>query len=172
MAPRIFLFFLIALLSWPIHGQSKSITSGQIAQLNQTQIKPATNFSAKSIDGQLIQLSQFKGKVILLNYWATWCPPCIAEIPDLIALQKRYGNSLQIIGISMDDDSADAIAFAKKNKINYPIVMKTPKLESQFTTISAIPTTIVISKEQMIVQIETGYRSKSFFEGLIKRLSK
>ncbi|NBV84546.1 TlpA family protein disulfide reductase, partial [bacterium] len=124
------------------------------------------------INGQPVKLDSYKGKVILINYWATWCPPCVAEIPELIALQKKYAGKLQIIGISLDDDPSAARRFAAQTKFNYPVVMANDELKSKYGRILSIPTTIVINKNMMVVQVETGYRNPQFFEELVKRHSK
>jgi thiol-disulfide isomerase/thioredoxin len=120
---------------------------------------PATvaAFTARDLDGHDVSLAAFRGKVIIINFWATWCPPCRAEIPDLIALQDKYRDQLQIIGISEDEESADVVKrFAIDNKINYPIVMTTPELGKRFPGVSALPTSFIIDRESRVVQKHVG----------------
>jgi len=84
----------------------------------------------RAIDGQSLSSTSLRGKVVLVNFWATWCPPCRAEIPDLVALQARYRDQLQIIGVSQDEGSIEVVQrFAEQQHMNYPIVMMTPELE-------------------------------------------
>src|SRR5438874_13094055 len=96
----------------------------------------APSFSARTIDGREISLASLRGKVTIVNFWATWCPPCRAEIPDLIALQAKYRDQVQIIGVSQDETGPDVVRrFAAEQHVNYPIVMSTPELERIFTGI-------------------------------------
>jgi len=97
-----------------------------------------------------------RGKVVLVNFWATWCPPCRAEIPALIELQEKYRDRLQIIGISEDEDLEDVHAYVKKMGINYPVVMATPELTAAYGGVAALPTTFVIDPEGRIVQRHMG----------------
>src|SRR3954467_10786230 len=114
---------------------------------------PAPAFIARDLDGREISTASLRGKVVLLNFWATWCPPCRAEIPDLIALQEKYRDRLQVIGISEDETSPESVrAFAEEHKMNYPIVMTTPALQKMFPGISALPTSFILDKESRVVQ--------------------
>src|SRR5215470_8163626 len=119
--------------------------------------KPLQAFTMRDLDQREISISDWRGKVILVNFWATWCPPCRAEIPDLVALQEKYRGQLQIIGVSQDEDSPAAVRrFASEYKINYPIVMLTPELRRYFPNVYALPTTFVIDRETRIVQKHLG----------------
>src|SRR5262245_20785500 len=94
---------------------------------------PLPAFTMTDIDGKTISSDTWRGKVTIVNFWATWCPPCRAEIPDLVALQDKYRDQLQVIGVSQDEAGADVVRqFAAEHKINYPIVMSTPEIEKQF----------------------------------------
>jgi thiol-disulfide isomerase/thioredoxin len=109
------------------------------------------------IDGKAISSADLRGKVVIVNFWATWCPPCRAEIPDLVALQAAYGGHLQIIGISEDEGSIDEVRrFAAAQHMNYPIVMMTPDLEKAFAGVSALPTSFLIDRQGRIVQRHVG----------------
>jgi thiol-disulfide isomerase/thioredoxin len=119
--------------------------------------KPAPAFAVRDLDGREISTASLRGKVVLLNFWATWCPPCRAEIPDLVALQEKYKDSLQIIGISEDESGVDGVKrFAAEHKINYPVVMTTPALEKMFPGISALPTSFIVDRESRVVQKHVG----------------
>jgi len=111
----------------------------------------------RAIDGQSLSSTELRGKVVLVNFWATWCPPCRAEIPDLVALQAQYRDRLQIIGVSQDEGSIEVVKrFAEQQRMNYPIVMMTPELEKAFAGISALPTSFLIDREGRIVQRHVG----------------
>ena len=113
--------------------------------------------SMRSLDGQPITSDTFHGKVTIVNFWATWCPPCRAEIPDLVALQKKYGDRLQIIGVSQDEGGVEVVKrFAAEHQMNYPIVMMTPELNQAFPGIVALPTSFIIDREARIVQRHVG----------------
>ena len=115
------------------------------------------SFSAADIDGRVISSAAYKGKVVIVNFWATWCPPCRAEIPDLVALQDKYKDRLQIVGISEDEGSVDDVRrFAADHKINYPIVMSTPALVKLFPGVRALPTSFVLDTESRLVQKHVG----------------
>src|SRR5689334_18571701 len=109
------------------------------------------------VEGRAISTASLKGKVVIVNFWATWCPPCRAEIPDLIALQNKYRDQLQIIGISDDDDPPAVVKkWADDHKMNYPIVMSTPELRKTFTGVSALPTSFIVNRESRLVMRHVG----------------
>ena len=108
-------------------------------------------FTVTDLDGRTLSSSDWKGKVVLVNFWATWCPPCLAEIPDLIALQNKYRDRLVVIGISEDEISPEVVKrFATERKINYPIAMTSAELQTRFTGITALPTTFVLDPDGQI----------------------
>jgi thiol-disulfide isomerase/thioredoxin len=118
---------------------------------------PVTDFSITDLDGRTHALADLKGKVVLVNFWATWCPPCRAEIPDLIRLQEKYRDSLVILGISEDEIPAEEVkAFARAQQMNYPIAMTKPELSKIFRGVSALPTTFVIDREGKLQQRHVG----------------
>jgi thiol-disulfide isomerase/thioredoxin len=117
----------------------------------------APAFVARDLDGRDISTASLRGKVVLLNFWATWCPPCRAEIPDLIALQEKYRDQLQIIGISEDEGGPEVVRrFVDAHHMNYPVVMASPELEKQFPGIGALPTSFVIDTHARLVQKHVG----------------
>ena len=117
----------------------------------------APAFIARDLDGRDISSADFKGKVVILNFWATWCGPCRAEIPDLVALQEKYRDRLQVIGISQDEAPPDVVRkFAAEHKVNYPIVMMTPEMEKIFPGIGALPTSFIVDREARVVQKHVG----------------
>ena len=103
--------------------------------------KAAPQFLARDLDGHELSTASLRGKVVIINFWATWCGPCRAEIPDLVALQEKYRDRLQVIGISQDESPPEVVQrFAAQFHINYPVVMMTPELEKLFPGIGALPT--------------------------------
>ena len=122
-------------------------------------------FAAADLSGRQISTAEFKNKVILVNFWATWCPPCREEIPDLIALQDKYRDQLQIIGVSQDSGSPEQVArFAQAHHMNYPVVMSTPEIERLFPNVYALPTSFLIDLEHRIAQKHVGLLNPSLTE--------
>jgi thiol-disulfide isomerase/thioredoxin len=129
--------------------------------------------SLKTLDGRTLNSSDWKGKVTLVNFWATWCPPCREEIPDLIKLQERYKDKLQIIGVSSDEGPVEDVArFVAEHRMNYPIVMETPELLKAFPGIFALPTTFVIDQEVKLVQKHVGLLNPAMIEQETRVLAK
>jgi cytochrome c biogenesis protein CcmG/thiol:disulfide interchange protein DsbE len=114
-------------------------------------------FSVHDLDGRPISSASLKGKVVIVNFWATWCPPCRAEIPDLIALQEKYRDAVQVIGVSQDEAPADDVKrFAVDHGMNYPVVMSTKEIESRFPGIRALPTSFILDRQGQLVQKHVG----------------
>jgi peroxiredoxin len=133
---------------------------------------PAPNWDLKDLNGKSVKLSDFKGKVVILDFWATWCPPCRAEIPNFIDLQTQYKDKgLVIVGISLDQGGPGVVsAFVQAQKINYPIVMGDEGVSTAYGNIQAIPTTFIIDTNGNIVGRHEGYTEKSAFESEIQKL--
>jgi thiol-disulfide isomerase/thioredoxin len=114
-------------------------------------------FAARDLDGRDVSSAAFKGKVVIVNFWATWCPPCRAEIPDLVALQDKYRDRVQIIGVSQDEVPAEQVKrFALEHRMNYPVVMSTKEIEAIFPGIRALPTSFILDREGRLVQKHVG----------------
>jgi len=119
----------------------------------------------QDLDGETFSMADLRGKVTLVNYWATWCGPCRQEIPQLVALQDRYGDQLQVIGISTDEgDPANVRAFAEEFQMNYPVVMATTDINRQFPGVFALPTSFVVDTEGRIVQTHVGLINPAVLE--------
>jgi thiol-disulfide isomerase/thioredoxin len=130
------------------------------------------SFTMRDIDGRVISSDSWHGKVTIVNFWATWCPPCRAEIPDLIALQDKYRDQLQIIGVSQDEIGADQVRkFAVAQHMNYPIVMSTPEIEKIFTNIYALPTSFVVDRDLRVMQKHVGMLNPETTEGETRLLA-
>lgn len=136
------------------------------------QADPAPPWALQDLRGKTVNLSDFRGKVVVLDFWATWCPPCREEIPHFVDLQKQYGGQgLAVVGVSLDDVGPDAVAdFVKKNNVNYTIVMGNGDVTERYGHIQGIPTTFVIDRDGNIVSKHAGFTEASVIEGDVKKL--
>ena len=126
----------------------------------------------KDVNDKTIRSADFKGKVVIMDFWATWCAPCRMEIPGFIALQKKYAQQgLVIVGASVDEGGASMVRqFMEKLGMNYPVVLADEKMQDQFGGIEVVPTTFVIDREGHIVKKYFGLTDESEFEQEIKPL--
>jgi DsbE subfamily thiol:disulfide oxidoreductase len=136
--------------------------------------KQAPVWEVKDAQGKTFRSSDVKGKVAVVNFWATWCGPCRAEIPNLIELQKRYGpEGLVIVGISLDEEGAAVVEpFIKRLGVNYPVVIGTKAVDEAFGGVEAIPAVFVIDRDGKIVSQHEGLVAKEVLEQEIKPLLK
>jgi len=133
--------------------------------------KPAPEFALKDSNGQTVHLSDYKGKVVLLDFWATWCGPCKIEMPWFVELQKEYGSQgLQIVGVAMDDSSTQEIQnFVKEMGVNYPVLIGKEAVGQAYGGVDVLPTTFFIDRDGKIVAREFGLQSRSLFVDNIKK---
>jgi thiol-disulfide isomerase/thioredoxin len=124
----------------------------------------APDLKAKDLNGKELKLEAYKGKVVLLNFWATWCGPCRAEIPSLIRIQEAYKDRLQIIGMDVDDDEEQLHAFVKDQGINYPVAMTSAPVRLAYGGIAALPTLFVINQDSKVVQKHVGLFNPALYE--------
>lgn len=139
---------------------------------NPSDKKKAPDFSLKTLEGKTVKLSDYKGKVVLIDFWATWCPPCKKGIPDLIELQKTYSKDLVVVGISLDQERTikDLKPFIENYGINYPVVLGDQKVVLDYGGVNAIPTSFIVDQKGFIVDSHVGLVSKSVYENKIKTL--
>ncbi len=133
--------------------------------------KPAPDFQLTDLDGNNVRLADLRGKAVLLNFWATWCPPCKIEMPWFVDLQKQYGpQGLQIVGVAMDEGNAhDAVAkFAKEMGLNYTVLLGDDKVADQYGGVDALPTTFYIGRDGKIVTRVFGLVSHSEIEDNVR----
>jgi thiol-disulfide isomerase/thioredoxin len=133
--------------------------------------RPA-ELTLKDIHGRYIRLSNYRGRVVLINFWATWCPPCRKEIPDLIKLQRAFrSRGLQVIGVTYPPQTlAEVRRFVRKAKVNYPVGLGTKETKSLFTTSETLPMTIVIGRDGRIRDIIEGILLPEEFDQKVKPL--
>lgn len=132
--------------------------------------KAAPEFELKDASGKIVHLADYKGKVVLLDFWATWCGPCKIEIPWFSDFQRQYKDrGFEVVGIAMDQDGWKVVApFAKERKINYRLVIGDDRTGDQYGGIEALPTTFVIDREGRIASVHVGLSAKKEFQDAIE----
>lgn len=135
-------------------------------------LRPAPPLVLKDIQGRMLRLDNYKGKVVLVNFWATWCPPCRAEIPELIKWQREYKErGMQIIGITYPPQKLPEVRrFVRKLKVNYPIALGTKATKLLFDSSGTLPVTVIIDKEGNIREVVEGVLFTDEFEQKIRPL--
>ncbi len=152
--------------------QQQPVQKSAAATTPEDQYPVAPDFELPDLNGKNIKLSDFKGKVVFLNFWATWCPPCKREIPGFINLVKKYGkDGFIVLGVAVDPREFDKVKpYAEKVGINYPIVYDKKGVSQLYGGIRSIPTTFVINRQGKVVGQIVGSRPEQTFEGIIKQL--
>jgi len=133
----------------------------------------APEFTINTIDGQKVSLSDFNGKPVILDFWATWCGPCRMEIPGFVELKKKYEDKIGIVGISLDRSKKQVVKFKEAYKINYPVAMATREIVKAYSNIYRImyiPITFIIDKNGNVYDIYVGYKPKEDFERILLKL--
>jgi len=132
----------------------------------------APDFRIKDLNGKEHTLAEYRGKVLFLNFWATWCPPCRAEIPDFVEIYKEFkSQGLEILGISVDEGGIEAVKlFAAKFRINYPLAMVTQEIYNAYSPGAYIPTTFIIDKSGQILDKIVGQIDKQALRAAFERL--
>ena len=153
------LIFFVALL----------LVSPAIVLAHQT---TAPQFVLRDINGNTVRLSAYRGKVVLINFWATWCPPCRAEMPDLVRLQREHARQgLQVIGITYPPETKTRVRrFASSLKVNYPIILGTRQLKARFSSEETLPLTVIIDRDGKVNNIISGILLREEFDEKIKPL--
>ena len=134
--------------------------------------EPVPPFLLRDLSGNVVSTAALKGKVVILNFWATWCGPCREEIPEMIALQAQYKDQLQVIGLSEDEEPPPLVAqFAKKAGINYPVVMASGELEKEYGGIAALPTSFLINPEGRVMAKDVGVYPTDYYDLQVRALA-
>jgi len=132
----------------------------------------APDFTLQSLDGRSVRLADFRGKAVLLNFWATWCSPCKIEMPWFVELQKQYGpEGLQVVGVAMDDASTKEIAdFAKEMGVNYPVLIGKESVGDAYGGVQFLPENFYIDRNGKVLDRAFGLKGRSEIEDEIKRI--
>ena len=156
------------------HQDSQAGQSADASGLCAADAKPADlNLTLKDTNGADVNLADFKGKPLLINFWATWCGPCVQEIPYLVEIADQYRDEgLVVLGISTDDTAEQIKPYAADLKVNYPMLvgLDQPDVERAFGAMWAIPVTIFVKKDGNVCKTHQGTQSKEFFESHVKAL--
>jgi len=132
----------------------------------------APDFTLDSLAGKPVKLSDFRGKAVLLNFWATWCGPCKIEMPWFVELQKQYGpEGLQIVGVAMDDASPkDIAAFAQDMGVNYPVLIGKESVGDEYGGVQFLPESFYIDRNGKVVDKAFGLKGRGEIEDEIKKI--
>jgi len=169
----VFIALFVAILAMLASGKylDRTRKHGPIKLVGNVQGVTAPDFTLLSLDGSKVKLSDFRGKAVLLNFWATWCPPCKVEMPWFEELQKQYGkDGLVVLGVAMDDSEPASIAkFASELGVNYPVLLGTDKVSDDYGEVQYLPTTFYISRDGTIVDKMTGLLDRQEIEEAVKK---
>ena len=159
-------------IGFAILGLICSQRPSALAQEGPSAGAPAPDWELTGLDGKTVKFSDFRGKVVILDFWATWCMPCRIEIPHFVELQKQYGDKgLAIVGVSLDEQGPKVVKkFMKQFQMTYLVVIGNEKIVAAYGGIEGIPTTFVIDRDGRIVRGYVGYAEEEVLEQEIKSL--
>jgi peroxiredoxin len=149
---------------------SSSTTAGAVRPVKER--KPAPDFTLKDASGASVKLSDYRGKVVLLNFWATWCGPCKMEIPWFIEFQQQFKDQgFTVLGVAMDDDGWQSVKpYVAERKVNYRVLLGDDAVSTRYGGVDSLPTTFVIDKEGRIASAHVGLIGKNEYLGEIQTL--
>lgn len=157
-------------LAWPflMHKAAQAIVAAREIRVT----KGAPDFTLKDASGKRVSLSDFKGKVVVLNFWATWCGPCKTEIPWFIQFQNDLqARGFTVLGVSMDEDGWKAInPYVAEKKINYPVLLADEDVNQAYGGIDALPTTFIIGRDGKVAFLHAGLAPREEYEKEIRQL--
>jgi cytochrome c biogenesis protein CcmG/thiol:disulfide interchange protein DsbE len=154
------------------NSRAKTAEHAEDAVKPRAERKPAPDFTLRDADGRAVRLTDYRGKVVLLNFWATWCGPCKIEIPWFVDFERRNKDrGFAVIGVSMDEDGWDAVKpFVNRLGVNYRMVLGNDDVSSDYGGVEALPTTFLVDREGHIAAVHVGLASRSDFENGIEQL--
>lgn len=169
--PRILRRYVLPAVVLVIAACTTDIPEGAAVKPENVRNK-APQFALKGSDGAPVSLENYRGKVVLLNFWATWCGPCKVEIPWFVEFQRKYKDQgFTVLGLSLDEDGWDVVKpYAERRQINYPTALATEELRLLYGGVDNLPTTFVIDKEGRIAATHIGLVSKATYQKAIETL--
>ena len=169
----VFVALTVAILAMLASGKylDRTRKHGPLKLLGNVQGVQAPDFTLLALDGSKVKLSDYRGKAVLLNFWATWCPPCKVEMPWFVDLQKQYAkDGLVVLGVAMDDsEPADIASFTRNLGVNYTVLLGTDKVSDDYGDVQALPTTFYIARDGTIVDKITGLLDRKDIEDAVKK---
>lgn len=166
-----FFRFNFVKLSWALLLILVSVQVQAATEMKQ----PAPNFTLKSNSGKNIKLSELRGQVVLLNFWASWCGPCRTEMPLLAKIHDKYkGLGFTVLGVNVEEDSSPSISMLKKSPVSFPVLFDTTNSVSKLYNVSAMPSTVMIDRDGNMRYLHEGYKSgdEEKYKEWIKKLLK
>ncbi len=169
----VFVTLFIAILAMLALGKylDRKHQRGPVKLVGDVHGTPAPDFELVSLDGQKVKLSDFRGKAVLLNFWATWCPPCKIEMPWFVELQKQYGkDGLVVLGVALDDSEPQKISeFAHEMGLNYPVLLGNDQVSDDYGNVQYLPTTFYIDRNGKIIDKAAGLFDRVATEDDVKK---
>ncbi|HUI80720.1 MAG TPA: TlpA disulfide reductase family protein [Bryobacteraceae bacterium] len=160
---------LLGLFVWSFSRSQPPAGTSSVRPFKERHIAP--DFALKDGDGKVVHLSDYRGKVVLLDFWATWCGPCKIEIPWFVDFQREHREGFAVLGVSMDDEGWDVVKpFLAKQKVNYRVMMGNDQTSQLYGGIDALPTTFLIDREGRIAAVHVGLVNRKDFENGIDQL--
>lgn len=155
------------------NSQSKSAASSATEASDSRELKDAPNFTLNDMGGEPFTLSEHEGKVIVLNVWATWCPPCRKEIPDFIEIQEEMRDEdVLFVGVSVDREGWEVVRpFAEEYDINYPLVVDNGTIQKKYGPFRGIPTTFIINKKGKVEYVAPGMVNRKVLQPALEQLA-
>lgn len=160
-------------LGAPVATPSAAVIDDAAASVDRSGKPAQFDFTLTDMDGKTVQLASYKGRPLIVNFWATWCPPCKKEIPWFIEFKNKYaGQGLEILGVSIDDPAPELKAFAADYKMNYPVLMglNQDKMLEAYDAVESVPVTWFIRRDGIVQGRNIGINTREFFENQIKAL--
>ncbi|MCK5032270.1 MAG: redoxin domain-containing protein [Calditrichia bacterium] len=166
---------VVAGISYGFLSTTEIETEKPVTQTQQKQDQEypdAPDFALQDLNGNIVKLSDYKGKVVIIDFWATWCGPCRRGIPEFVALQSEYGeDKLAILGVSVDQGDLSVVPkFAKNYEINYPVLYANEDIQRKYGPIRSIPTAFIVDRSGKVRDLAIGLRPKSYFKNQIDSL--
>lgn len=169
----VFLILCVVILTMLASGKylNRNRQSTASSMVGDVRGRTAPDFDLASLDGKRVKLSDFRGKAVLLNFWATWCSPCKQEMPWFVDLQKKYGSEgLVVVGVAMDDSEASKIAqFASEMGVNYPVLLGTERVSEEYGNVQYLPTSFYIDRDGKFVGKGVGLLGRKEVEDNIQK---